>query len=66
MGRMFGNIGPVGVFGLLCLIGGIAIVAWQNLFIAAGLALVIAGLGFVVYGIVSQLKATLGMGGGMV
>lgn len=61
---MFGNIGPVGAFGLLCLIAGIAVVAWQNLVIAGGIALVIAGLGFVVYGIVSQLKATLGMGGG--
>jgi len=63
---MFGNLGLVGAFGLLCLVAGIVIVAWQNLFIAAGLALVIAGLGFVVYGIVSRLKATLGMGGGMV
>ena len=62
---MFGNIGPVGIFGLLCLLGGIALIALQDLYIAAGVALVLAGLGFVVYGIVSQLKASLGMGGAM-
>lgn len=63
---MLGKIGPVGLFGLVCLLSGIGVIAWQNLFIAAGLALVVAGLGFVVYGIVAQLKASLGMGGGMV
>ncbi len=63
---MFGKIGPFGLFGLICLLGGIGVIAWQNLFIAGGIALVLAGLGFVVYGLVSQLKASLGMGGGMV
>jgi hypothetical protein len=63
---MIGKIGPVGLFGVLCLLAGIGVIAWQNLFVAAGIALVLAGLGFVVYGIVSQLKASLGMGGGMV
>jgi hypothetical protein len=63
---MIGKIGPVGLFGLVCLLAGIGVIAWQNLFIAGGLALVLAGLGFVVYGIVSTLKASLGMGGGMV
>jgi hypothetical protein len=63
---MFGKLGPLGLFGLVCLLAGIAVIAWQNLFIAAGIALVLAGLGFVVYGIVAQLKASLGMGGGMV
>jgi len=63
---MFGKIGPVGLFGLLCLLAGIGVIAWQNLFIAGGIALVLAGLGFVVYGIVSALKASLGMGGGMI
>ncbi|MFB6309636.1 MAG: hypothetical protein ABEH64_00505 [Salinirussus sp.] len=63
---MFGKLGPVGIFGLLCLLAGVVVIAWQNLLIAGGLALVIAGLGFVVYGLISQLKASLGLGGGLV
>lgn len=63
---MFGRLGPAGVLGVLVLLAGIAVIAWQNLVIAGGVALVIAGIGFVVYGLVTNLLSTLGLGGGVV
>ena len=63
---MFERLGIGGVFGVLLLLAGIGVVASQNLVVAGGIALVIAGLGFVVYGIVRNLVSALGMmGGGM-
>jgi len=63
---MLDRLGIGGAFGVLLLLAGIGIVASQNLVVAGGLALVLAGLGFVVYGIVRNLVSTLGMGmGGM-
>jgi hypothetical protein len=62
---MFGKLGPVGVFGVLVLALGIAVIAWQNLVIAGGIALTVAGLGFVVYGLIRNLMSSLGMGGPM-
>jgi hypothetical protein len=63
---MFERLGIGGVFGVFLLLAGIGVVASQNLVVAGGIALVIAGLGFVVYGIVRNLVSALGMmGGGM-
>jgi len=56
-------LGPVSVVGLLVLLAGIAVIAWQNLVVAAGVALVLAGLGFVVFGLVRKVLASMGMGG---
>jgi len=60
--RMFNKLGLAGVLGFLVVLGGIAILAWQNLFIAGGIALVVAGLGLIVYGLVTNLLSALGMG----
>lgn len=63
---MFGRLGPAGIFGLLVVFAGIVVIAWENLVVAGGIALVIAGIGFIVYGIVTNLLSALGMGGGVV
>ena len=60
---MLDKLGFAGIAGILVMVGGIAIVAWQNLFLAAGLAFVVAGLGLVVYGLVSNVLAAFGLGG---
>lgn len=60
---MFDKLGIAGVFGVLCLLAGIVLIAMQNLVIAGGLALVVAGLGFVVFGLVKNLLSSMGMGG---
>jgi len=60
---MFDKLGLAGVLGFLIVLGGIAVLAWQNIFIAAGIALVVGGLGMVVYGLVTNLLSALGMGG---
>jgi len=56
-------LGPLSVVGLLVLLAGIAVIAWQNLVVAAGVALVLAGLGVVVFGLVRKVLASMGMGG---
>jgi hypothetical protein len=60
---MIGKLGITGLLGVLFLFAGIALVAWENLVVAGGLALVIAGLGLVVYGMISRLASAMGMGG---
>jgi hypothetical protein len=60
---MLKRLGLPGVFGVLVMLAGIALIAWENLLIAGGLALTIAGLGLVVYGLVSGLLSAMGMGG---
>jgi hypothetical protein len=57
------KLGIAGVLGVFVLFGGIGLLAWVNLAIAAGVAFVVAGIGLVVYGMVSNLLASLGMGG---
>jgi len=60
---MIDKLGITGLLGVLCLFAGIVLVAWENLVVAGGLALVIAGLGLIVYGMVSRLASAMGMGG---
>lgn len=60
---MLKHLGAVGAIGLLLLLGGIGLIAWQNPIIAAGIALAIAGLGLVVRALVSSLMGAMGMGG---
>ena len=60
---MLDKLGGVGVAGIVVLLAGIGLVAWQNLLLAAGLALVVGGLGLVVYGLVTSLLASFGLGG---
>mgnify|MGYP000214500209 CR=1 FL=1 len=60
---MLDKLGFAGVVGLLLMLGGVAAVASRSLVIAGGIALVVAGLGLIVFGIVKNLLASLGMGG---
>jgi hypothetical protein len=60
---MFDKLGAVGVVGLLLLLGGVAAVASQSLVVAGGIALVVAGLGLIVFGLVRNLLSSLGLGG---
>ena len=60
---MFDKLGVPGILGLLIMLGGIAVVAAENIVLAGGIALVIAGLGLVVFGLVKNLLSSLGMGG---
>lgn len=60
---MIQRLGIAGLLGVLLLFAGIALVAWENIVVAGGLSLVIAGLGLVVYGMVSRLVEAMGMGG---
>ncbi|PSQ46187.1 hypothetical protein BRD19_12900 [Halobacteriales archaeon SW_7_65_23] len=60
---MLNKLGIPGILGVLFLIGGVALVTWENLIIGGGIALVIAGLGLIIYGMISTLLSSLGMGG---
>lgn len=60
---MFDKLGIAGLFGLLLAVGGIGLLATVDPFIAAGVAFVVAGVGLVAYGIVTNLLAAFGMGG---
>jgi hypothetical protein len=60
---MFGKLGVPGVLGVLLLIGGVGLVTWADPIIGGGIALVIAGIGLVVYGMITTLLSSMGMGG---
>lgn len=59
---MLDKLGVAGLLGFLLLLGGIGLLATVDLFIAAGVAFVVAGLGLVIYGLVSSFLGSLGMG----
>lgn len=58
---MIRTIGVVGAFGIVTLLFGIGIVALENIQIAAGIALSIAGLGMIVQGVVTGMLRKWGM-----
>ncbi len=58
---MIGNLGPLGIGGLVLLLAGVALVAHASLQIAAGIALVVAGLGLVVKSLVAGMLQSWGM-----
>ena len=60
---MLEKLGVAGVTGIVVLFAGIGLVAWQNLILAAGLALVVSGLALLVYGLVTSLLSSFGLGG---
>lgn len=60
---MLDKLGYLGVAGIVLSLGGLGVVASQNLVLAGGLALVLAGLGLTVFGLVKNLLGALGMGG---
>ncbi|MFB6188355.1 MAG: hypothetical protein ABEI57_00585 [Halapricum sp.] len=59
---MFDKLGIVGLVGVLIALGGIGLVAWQNLMVAAGLAFVLAGIGLIAFALVRNTLSSLGMG----
>ena len=59
---MLDKLGVAGLLGFLLLLGGIGLLATIDLLIAAGVAFVVAGLGLVIYGLVSSFLGSLGMG----
>ena len=59
---MRNKIGTAGVAGLVLLLGGIGVVATQSLYVASGIAFVVAGLLLVAYGFVTSVLGALGMG----
>lgn len=61
---MLQKLGAVGIAGLVALLAGIAVIAYVDWRIAAGLALVVAGLGMIVKALVSHALGAFGMGGG--
>lgn len=62
---MFDKLGSKGIVGLLALVAGVAVIALQNLIIAAGIGLVVIGFVLTAWGLVSGLLANFGMGGMM-
>jgi hypothetical protein len=60
---MLDKLGAAGLLGVLLMVGGVAVVAFESLLVAGGIALVIAGLGLLVFGLVKNLLASLGIGG---
>ena len=62
---MLDKLGIAGILGVVVMLGGIALVAWEAPIVAAGIAFVVAGLGLIVYGMVQNLLTAFGLGGGM-
>ncbi|UPW01480.1 hypothetical protein M0R88_05085 [Halorussus gelatinilyticus] len=62
---MLDKLGAKGIVGVLLLLGGIAVIALQNLIIAAGIGLVVLGFVLTAWGLVSGLMASFGLGGMM-
>jgi len=62
---MLDKLGTKGILGLLLLLAGIAVIAYVNLIIAAGIGLVVFGFVLTAWGLVSGLMASFGMGGMM-
>lgn len=60
---MLRKLGGLGLLGVLLLLAGIAVIASVNLYIAAGMGLIVVGIVLVVYGFVSGLLGSLGLGG---
>ena len=62
---MLDKLGAKGIVGVLLLIGGVAVIALQNLIIAAGIGLVVVGFVLTAWGLVSGLMSSFGLGGMM-
>lgn len=60
---MLQRLGVPGVVGLLALVGGIVVIALQNLLIAAGATMVVLGLVLTAFGLVKSALAAMGMDG---
>lgn len=59
---MLEKLGIVGVVGVLVTVGGLGVIAYESPVIAAGLLLVLVGLGLGVFAVVKNTLSSLGMG----
>ncbi|MFC6837134.1 DUF7470 family protein [Halomarina ordinaria] len=58
---MFGRLGRTGFAGVLLVLGGLALLALENVVIAGGIALVLLGLLLVARGLVGSMLSAFGM-----
>ncbi len=58
---MLRHLGPLGIAGILLLLAGIGLIAYENPLIAGGIALAIAGLGLTVKSLISSVLGQFGM-----
>lgn len=58
---MFDTLSPAGIVGLIVVLIGIALIASENLLIAAGFALVLVGIGLFVRAMITGMLRTWGM-----
>ena len=58
---MLRNLGARGILGIVLLVAGIGMIAYESLVVAGGIALVVAGLGLVVQGLLSSVLRSFGM-----
>lgn len=60
---MLDKLGATGIVGILVVLAGVGVIAWENWIIAVGLALVIIGTALLVKSLVSAVISAMGMGG---
>ncbi|MFB6127134.1 MAG: hypothetical protein ABEJ79_07580 [Halolamina sp.] len=58
---MLEKLGAGGVVGLLLVVAGLAVLGVHSLYAAAGLALVLSGIGFVARGLIQGIAGAFGM-----
>ncbi|MFP9190326.1 DUF7470 family protein [Natronosalvus vescus] len=58
---MRNNLSPLGILGILLVGGGIALIGSQNILIAVGIALMLAGVGLLIKSIVTGMLSSWGM-----
>lgn len=58
---VYRQLGPAGIVGTLVLIAGIAVITWRDLVIGGGVALVLAGVGIIIYSMIRSMLSTFGM-----
>ena len=62
---MLRKLGAIGILGVAAVLAGLALIAWAEPVVAAGMALVLLGFGLTVKALVSNLLSSFGMGGTM-
>ena len=62
---MLRKLGAIGILGVAAVLAGLALIAWAEPVVAAGMALVLLGFGLTVKALVSNLLSSFGMGGMM-
>jgi hypothetical protein len=60
---MLNRLGIAGIIGILCCLGGIAVIAYVAPIVAGGIALVLVGLVLVARGLLSGVLSAFGMDG---